>query len=206
MDHAGARSGSYRQTLVSGLLFLLLLFVCGPARAGTDRVSIQSVETDFSQTRELRILARPLRSSGRLVFQSPDSLRWEYLHPVHSVLLLHNGVVKKYVDHNGTLVQEPGNGLDAMQVVLSEISNWLDGRFTDNKAFTLSRGADGLIILTPKKKGMRDFIQSIELKPGNKPGILESVTLREGPGSSTRFSFSNARLNQPVAAETFTVP
>jgi len=193
-----------RSTALLFLLLLLLVPAAAFSAAGT--VPVHMVQADFAQTKELKILARPLLSSGYLIFQAPDNLRWEYLHPVHSVLLLHDGVVKKFIARSGELTEEPRTGMDAMQVVLAEISNWLDGRFTDNKAFAVSRNPDGIILLTPKNEGMRSFIQSIELKPGSRPGLLESVTLREGPDSLTRFTFADARINQPVDDGAFTVP
>ena len=42
---------------------------------------IQSIQAAFTQEKHLQILARPLKSHGRLIFAAPDRLRWEYLAP-----------------------------------------------------------------------------------------------------------------------------
>jgi len=49
--------------------------------------NIRSVKADFLQKRTLQILTRPLLSEGKLFFYTPDSLRWEYLSPLRSVML-----------------------------------------------------------------------------------------------------------------------
>ena len=49
--------------------------------------NIRSVKADFLQKRTLQILTKPLLSEGKLFFYTPDSLRWEYLSPLRSVML-----------------------------------------------------------------------------------------------------------------------
>lgn len=169
-------------------------------------IRLQTVQTDFTQEKHLKILLRPLISRGRFVFQPPDSLRWEYKTPVRSILLMHRGGIKKFIAKQGRLEEEKGMQLDAMQVVLTEISNWLDGRFTENKAFATTVQDDQTVLLTPKDEGMRTFIRTIELKLGRKEGVLDAVTIFEGPDAFTRLEFSNAVLNQPVPETLFTKP
>ncbi|MCF6188451.1 MAG: outer membrane lipoprotein carrier protein LolA, partial [Desulfobulbaceae bacterium] len=154
----------------------------------------------------LKILVRPLISPGRFFFPAPADLRWEYTTPFRSVLLLYGGRIRKFTERNGALVEEQGLQLDAMQVVLGEISGWLDGRFTDNAAFTTEFKDEKIVVLTPKSEGMRSFIRRIELKIADQAGLLDSVTIVEGPGSSTRLTFSHGVLNQAVAESLFTTP
>ena len=168
-------------------------------------VRVQSVQADFSQEKHLKILVRPLVSRGRFLFKAPDSLRWEYTSPFHSVLLMDKGRVRKFIEKNGRFVEETGMRLDAMQVVMTEISGWLDGRFSDNAAFTVTRDGQ-TVLLVPKDKGMAFFISAIELKLSDRPGLLDSVTIHEGKGAFTRLIFSGAALNQPVNAGLFAAP
>jgi hypothetical protein len=93
-----------------------------------------------------------------------------------------------------------------MQVVLGEISGWLDGSFTDNASFEASFENDRTIILIPKEKSMRAFISSIELGLAEQPGLLHSVTIFEGPESFTKLIFSHAVLNQSIPDTLFTAP
>jgi len=199
-------------------LFLLLASICLPlaplpVMAGDKQndsaqpaLRIDSVQADFSQEKRLKILVRPLLAKGLFVFQAPGNLRWEYLSPVHSLLLLHQGKIRKFGEHNGQMVEEPGFQADAMQVMLAEISTWLDGNFQDSETFTARFENKKSVLLTPKQEGLRALISRIELRLSEQPGLLDTVTIFEGPDSSTRLRFSHARLNQPLAESLFTQP
>ena len=127
---------------------------------------LRSVQADFVQVKHLKILARPLVSTGTFAFQVPQSLRWEYLQPVRSVLIMHNGAVHKFVEQNGELQEERGAQVGSLQIVLAEISNWLAGRFTDNAMFTVSSIDERTIRLTPKEQRLAALITGIEIEIG----------------------------------------
>ena len=191
------------------IFLLLALLLCAAAQATSTEtppapLQLHSVKADFTQEKNLKILARPIISTGTFTFQAPQSLRWEYQSPVHSILLMHDGKIKKIIERDGKLTEDQGMGLDSMQVVLAEISNWLDGRFTDNAMFTVAFPNKKTILLTPKDQGIAALISTIELKLGEQAGLLDAVTIFEGPGSFTRLTFTNRTLNQEVPASLFT--
>ncbi|PKN48799.1 MAG: hypothetical protein CVU58_05200 [Deltaproteobacteria bacterium HGW-Deltaproteobacteria-16] len=197
------------------LLAALSFFVAIPAaQAGAENkggpgpqaqpVQLRSVQADFIQEKHLKILARPIVSTGSFTFQAPQSLRWEYRTPIRSILLMHGGKVRKFVERDGVLAEDKGMRLDAMQVVLAEISNWLDGRFTDNAMFTVSFPKKQTILLTPKEQGLAALISSIELKLGEQAGLLDKVIIFEGPDAFTSLTFSNRIINKDIPAAVFT--
>ena len=188
------------------LAFILSVFFLLPVGGWAEESAarIHSVQADFRQEKQLEILARPIISSGTFVFQAPQSLRWEYLSPVHSILLVHGGKVRRFIERNGEFREERDMAPGAMQVVLTEIANWLEGRFTDNTLFTVSSQDKGIIRLVPREKGLAALITSIELKLADQFGLLDEVTIFEGPGSFTRLTFSNRILNEEIPLSTFT--
>ena len=190
------------------LCWLFCLTVVAPAWGATPEqpVRLHSVQADFTQEKHLPILAHPLISHGLFVFQAPGSLRWEYLEPLRSVLLMHNGAITKLVDRDGQLQPDHGTGIDAMRVILEEIGSWLDGRFTDNPLFKAIQVDSHTVMLTPREAGLRGIINHIELHLGQEAGILKSVTIVEGPDSYTRLTFTNEILDATIPAQTFVVP
>ena len=171
-----------------------------------DGISLRTVQASFFQEKSLPILAQPVTSRGRFAFQAPGSLRWEYLYPVHSLLLAHNGRVTKLVEQDGRLAPDPGMSPDAMNLVLEEIKAWLAGRYEDNPAFALARPDRKTITLTPKDAGLAAIINRIDLHLSGIEGLLEAVVINEGPNAWTRLSFSEAVLNKPLEEKLFTTP
>lgn len=190
--------------LITVCFFILLLVSSGQATE-QDALRLQSIQADFVQEKHLKILVRPLVSTGTFTFQAPQSLRWEYHTPVPSILLLHGGRVQKFIARDGRLVEDKGMGLDSMQVVLGQISSWLDGRFTDSEMFRVSFADDRTVLLTPKQQAFAGVISNIELKLADRKGLLDAVIIYEGPESYTRMTFSNRVLNTEIPAAVFTV-
>ncbi len=162
---------------------------------------ITSISARFTQKKEMNILARPLVSEGRFYFKSPDSIRWEYLTPVRSIMLMHGGDVHRYVKGDKGFVEDAGVRMPGMKVVFQEITTWSKGRFDQNKSFaaTLKPGKAPMIILTPKEKGLADMIQRIEITlSGEKAGAIKTIHIVEGEKASTWLEFKDIELNKGI--------
>jgi outer membrane lipoprotein-sorting protein len=206
----------FMNRLKNALVFLCLLIlassfpVIGWADSWEDiRMSagkITSVRGEFTQTRHMKILARPLVSKGTFLFQAPDSLRWEYRSPIRSILLADNGKTKRFVQRNDDLVEDSSASLQSMQMVVGEIGQWLKGRFDENPAFTASLEPGRKIGLVPKEPSVAALIQRIEIVLSERDGVIESVTIFESRDSFTRIEFDQVTLNQPLKDTLFREP
>lgn len=168
---------------------------------------IVSIEARFVQHKSLPILAKPLVSSGRFYYQAPGSLRWEYDAPVGSVLLLHEGAVKRFVREGQGWREDAGASLAAMQIVLEQIGQWQQGRFDANPHFRASfvPGAPPRVRLVPREASWQKMIREIELTLSpDRPGVMESVRMVEDERSFTLLTFSKVRINRPLPAALFT--
>ena len=191
---------------IASWFFMVSIFTSAFAQQASVQlpVPLQSIQANFIQEKHLKILTHPIISTGTFTFQRPQSLRWEYLSPIRSILLMHGGEVKKFIEKDGGLVEDKGLQLGSMQVILPEISNWLDGRFADNKMFRVARPSAKTILLTPRNKELAGIIRSIELTLADQQGNLDGITIFEGPDSYTKMSFSNRTLNRDIPVALFT--
>jgi len=188
---------------LTGAIFLLTAFLCiGWADSWDDLKSaagmVTSVRAGFTQEKHMKILARPLVSEGILLFQGPDSLRWEYKHPVQSILLLHNGNTRRFVQKDGSLVEDASANLQSMQVVVQEITQWLNGRFDDNPAFAARLEPGRKIVMTPRDESFARLIQRIEVLLSDRPAVIKSVMIFESEDSFTKLDFKDVILNQKL--------
>ncbi len=184
-------------------LFLLTAFFCIgwadsweglKSAAGT----VTSVQAGFTQEKHMKILVRPLVSEGVLLFQGPDSLRWEYKHPVQSILLLYKGKTRRFVQKSGRLVEDASANLQSMQVVVQEITQWLNGRFDDNPAFAARLEPGRKIVLAPRDESFARLIQRIEILLSDRPAVIKSVMIFESEDSFTKLDFKDVVLNQKL--------
>jgi len=181
-----------------------LALAAGPPAAGP-----RSIQAAFIQEKEMKILARPLISQGRMLFRAPDNLRWEYLSPVKSVLLMQNGAARKFVNENGVWLEDKSAGLNTVPAVLAQMTGWLEGRFSDAgdaAIFTASR--EGQVVrLVPKAEGMRAVIAAIELRlVQGSDDVVEEVDIHESASAVTRIKFRDTVIDQAIPDALFTAP
>ena len=114
-------------------------------------MNIRSVKAEFLQKRYLKILTKPLLSEGKLYFYIPDSLRWEYLSPLRTVMLQKENTIQVYNFSEGTWKPEMAQAVEARRMVLAEISQWFQGRFDESKAFkhVYSPGPPARVTMVP---------------------------------------------------------
>lgn len=174
-------------------------------RIRRESAGIRSVAAPFTQKKRMKILAGPLVSEGRFYFQGPDSLRWEYTAPVRSILLMNRGTVRRYVFSGGEWLEESGERLQGMGVVMQEIGRWLHGRFDENQAFaaTLVGGSPARIILRPREQSFARMVQRIELTLSPRPGVIRSIAIIESEDTVTLLEFRDVKINQELPAALF---
>ena len=167
---------------------------------------ISTISARFIQKKEMKILAKPLISEGRFYFNSPDSVRWEYMTPVRSILLLHKGDIHRYVKGDKGFIEDSSVKMPGMKVVFQEITAWSKGRFDQNKSFraTLKPGKAAMIILTPKEKGLADMIKRIEITlSSEKAGAIKTIQIVEDEKSSTWLEFKDIEMNKGIDESLF---
>lgn len=169
--------------------------------------NIRSVKAEFLQKRYLKILTKPLLSDGKLFFYIPNSLRWEYLNPLRSVMLQKGSTVQIYNFFEGVWKPEMPESVEATRMVLTEIIQWFQGRFDESTAFKqlYSPGPPARVTMVPGE-GVNRFIQRIEIVLSVKPGVIDRVEIEEPGGSRTSIEFRNVEINSSFPSEVFEKP
>jgi len=207
-----ARSRRFVAAAFPALVVSAVLLAAAPACAGAADSwqeikaaarQITSIHADFVQEKHMPILARPLVSAGTLDYRAPDDLRWEYRAPIRSILLMHNGRVRRYFQVDGRLTEDAGLNAQAFNVVVQQITQWLNGDFDRNPAFKARLAPGPRIILEPRDEAFAAMIRRIEVELSDRPGIIRSVTIFEPGDATTRLEFRNIVANPAIADVVF---
>ena len=196
-----------RSLYIAGIIAALLCLGWSDSWQGLKDTAktVNTVKAGFVQEKHMQILARPLVSRGAFLFKAPDSLRWEYHAPVESVLVMHKGQIQRFVNKDGHLVEDAAVGLQSMQVVVQQITQWLNGRFDENPDFSATLETGPKIIMVPREKAIARLIERIEIELSEQPAVIESVTIYESEDSFTRLVFQNVTLNTQLDDTAFSV-
>jgi outer membrane lipoprotein carrier protein len=200
------------------IAYLLLALVTLPcsSSAGQDRdwsrlrkaaENTRSLCAVFTQEKHLPILSAPLISRGRLFYGAPGSVRWEYMSPVKSVMLMNGDTAQVFQFSNGSWTEDFTGGVEVRHMVLSEIREWLKGRFDRAGTFTpsLSAGPPMKVTLLPGRD-LKDFLTRIELVFDSTPGVIRRVEIFEPGQGRTCIHFEDVRINTELPSGIFVRP
>lgn len=188
------------KTILAALIAATFFLVGGAKADDLRRVpkkdwKIESLSATFIQEKRMEILVKPLVSTGRFYYRAPHCLRWEYLSPFRSVLLMKDGAARRFVDSGGKMVEDSSMRLEGIRLVMEDISKWLMGDFSHNSTFAVETPAPDRVTLLVKEVAISRFIEKIEIALSDKPGVIDAVTIFESQNSSTEIRFENVEVN-----------
>ncbi|HQN66768.1 MAG TPA: outer membrane lipoprotein carrier protein LolA [Smithellaceae bacterium] len=193
-------------------VLLLVLLMALPAagaddfdRLRRDASRISSLSADFVQKKSMKILSKPLVSTGKFFYAAPDSIRWEYVKPIRSIVISEKGASKRYIASGGKMIEDKTGGVQAMKIVLDEVAGWMKGKFSANPSFTASvrEGPETVIVLTPTGKNTAGMIEKIEITVSRKDAVVKTVRIVEGAAAETRIDFLRTAVNPALPPGTF---
>ncbi len=163
---------------------------------------IKSFQCKFIQERHLAIFSKPLCFHGTLFLVRPDRLRWEFVSPLRSVLILNkekglkcdDSVVSRKFD----LQSDP-----VMHQAARQLRAWLDGAYTRlQQEYDMTLVGPETLQLRPKVRQMQKVVNTIEIK-FDKTLQPAWVEIMETDGSRTVITFSDYLLNVDPADSLF---
>ncbi len=158
---------------------------------------VKSISGTFLQKKNIKILAKPLLSKGTLYYLSPDSIRWEYTEPVKSILLVNKGNVKRFIFKEGVFVEDSSVRLEAVRIVVGQITEWFAGKFNNNRDFKADI-TDGKVVLTPHNESIKSFIKKVVITFSKNEGVISAIEIIEVQGAATYLEFNDIAINKPL--------
>jgi outer membrane lipoprotein carrier protein len=169
---------------------------------------LQSLGGEFTQRNRLKLFKQELRSKGRFYYRRPRQIRWEYLDPDPSTLVL---------DGNTATLRTPGAApqvfdlaRDAtMRAIFDQLLLWIGpSSFAAARAdYDLSVGGSAeqpTLSLVPKAGGaVARAFQRVELRLDGKTLLLRGILLVEKNGDEKEITFTRLARNPTLPADAF---
>jgi outer membrane lipoprotein carrier protein len=162
---------------------------------------------EFTQRNRLKLFKQELRSNGRLYFEKPRRIRWEYLAPDPSKLIL---------DGDKATLTTPGAEPQVfdlqrdptMRAVFDQLLAWLGtgggALATDYQIASGGSAAQPMLILIPlSDRPVAKAFSRIELRIDGKSGLLKSLLLVEQNGDEKEIIFRKLDRNVKLPADAF---
>jgi outer membrane lipoprotein-sorting protein len=155
-----------------------------------------SINSDFIQEKHLEILDEPLISKGKFYYKKENNIRWEYTEPLKYIIAIHDN---KFTIKDETKISSYDIKSNKM---FKEINNMIissmKGEIINNKDFSSSFFENNTFYLaemTPLKKEMKDFLQTIKIYFDKTDFSVSKVIMTENKTDYTKITFSDKKIN-----------
>lgn len=166
--------------------------------------NLETLEADFVQTKKMDMIMENAVSRGKLYYQNPEKLKWEYTKPLNYVIIFAEGEL--YINDAGNKSVRNTSSNKLFDKIAKLITGSVNGKLLqDNNNFEISfiRESDLISsVIIPKDKNLKAMFAEIHLK-FDKENIVKQVSLIEETGDATIIKFNNIKINQEIPASVF---
>lgn len=164
---------------------------------------IRTVQTRFTQEKNLAIFDRPMILKGDIALQSDGAFAWHVTEPVRYSLVMNGSKLRQW-DEDADKVQEVSvTSNPIFQAVFSQLRNWFAGRFqelTRDYTVALVREKPLTLAFTPLSAVAGKSVKTVTVTLRDDERYVGEIRIEEAGGDVTVMRFHDTRLNEPVPA------
>lgn len=172
-------------------------------RVEKETKSLNSLRTDFEQSKHMEFLSNDIQSKGKMYLKSDGALKWEYTSPnVYSVIFQNNTIL---INDNGKKSTVSGEQ-DMFKKINHLIAGSVSGKLFDDKEFDINYFKSGnniVVKLVPNSKTLKKYISEVHLYFPMTESTVSKVKLIEPSGDYTLITFINKELNVQIDPRIF---
>lgn len=168
--------------------------------------STSSIESDFTQEKNLSALTEKITSQGHFFFKKENLLRWEYSTPYKYLIVINKDKIwirdekktSKY-DMNSNKVFKEINDImiSAVQGTIFRSNKFRTNYFENDKCYKLE--------LLPQDRNMKQTFKKINMYFDKSVTSVVKMEMVENNEDATTLDFSNKKLNAPIPDAIFMV-
>jgi outer membrane lipoprotein-sorting protein len=167
--------------------------------------NMNTMQCDFTQVKELSFMDDKVTSEGKMYYKKTNKIRWEYTKPYQYVFSMDGqNVHMKQGDKTTTI---PANQSKLFKEISKVMVGGVSGAgLVDSPDFDtqfLVGSSDYKIVLSPKKKEVKDLFASVQLYVGKTDNRIRSVELVEPSGDKMTVTLKNVQVNATINDEIF---
>lgn len=165
------------------------------AHVGKDAI----IHSEFTQTRKLAALKRPVVSKGKVVVAGRKGIVWQIEQPYRAIYIITSETITE-VDQDGHRKAGQAEQTQQFRHVTKLISSLLELNeinLSDNFSILASGDIDQWTVSLVARDALAKFIAHITMRGGS---FVDQVTIEETSGDSSQIQFHAARKGEPLSS------
>ena len=166
----------------------------------------QTIASDFSQVKNLSLLADKIKSKGKFYFKREDKVRIEYTSPYSYLLVMNGGQLMVKDEQKSNKINTRNS--KTMQSVNRVMIDCMRGTVFQNPDFKVASYENGqsyLLSLMPVTDAMKKMFKQIDVYMDKKNFDVSRLTMTENGGDFTDMDFTNTQHNTALNESLFKV-
>lgn len=171
-------------------------------RLAEQLLKVQTIQSDFVQTREMPALEMKLESTGRLAFDAAaQRLLWRVETPLPCAFRLQDGKLTQWDGEKGEVLTISAAKLPWLKLLQERLAQWLSGDLPAlRKEAAVALVAANRVRLTPNGGVLALIAAAVEIEFSDDLSRVTQIRLEEKSGDRLTIRFRNTILNQPIPA------
>ncbi len=165
---------------------------------------LQSVESDFVQVKNLRLLKDKMTSHGKFYYKKSNKVRIEYTKPFTYLMVLNGNAMMVKDEQKKSNFNTRSNKM--MQSINNIMMDCMSGNVYNNKEFLTAvseNQKEYLLTMTPASSLMKKMFSKIEVYLSKTDYNVLRLNMVENEGDNSLMTFSNRILNKTIDENLF---
>ena len=177
------------------------------SRINTAASKMTSMQCDFVQTKNVKLLNDKMVSHGKMYYQQSNKLRWEYTTPYTYTFILNDSKVLFQKNKKNDVIDVNQNKM--FKEIVNIMMNSVVGKcLSDKKSFKTTikeTTTEWVVTLVPQAKQMKQMFTKIILHFNMQQAVVVKVEMYEKNGDTTVIALSDIKKNQKINEKLFSV-
>lgn len=168
---------------------------------------MKTLQCDFTVTAHSKMLTTNAVSKGKMYYQQPNCVHWEYTQPMKSVFILNNNKMMMSNSGKTTIMNVSSNKIagDMGRMMMNVVTG---KSLADKKTFKSSvveSRDEWTVTLVPLKNDMKQVLQSVVLTYNRRQSVVNKVKMNQDDGEYTLINLQNIKKNNKLNKSLFIV-
>jgi len=195
--------GTDMKRIAAICILMLAFFVRGEAAGGQYEsfASVKTIGSDFTMHKYLAIAMQPLVSKGRLYFEKPGFLRWEYTAPFPSGVILNGKKAYSWKSTGGAKEVKDISSQPLAKAMAAHLYMFVSMNMSEITARYTLKEREGGVTLIPRDQSAKQTLSAIDLSFNAAKNAVTKVEMLEKSGDKTVIVFSAITLDAEISPE-----
>jgi len=174
-------------------------------RINDNALTIHSIQSRFSQEKQLEFLDETIISNGRFWFKTANNLRWAYEEPYEYAIIISDG--KFHIKDGDRVSVYDIESNAAFREINELIIGLVKGDIMKQERFDIKAFEDDdqyLLVLVPLEAQMKQVIATMEIYFLKTDLTVSAITMKENETDRTVINFFDKRINETIPDSVFT--